>query len=345
MTTRNAGWLVRTRLKTRQLLLLLALDDSRNIHRAAEAMAMTQPAASRLLKELEDALEVPLFERLPRGVRPTLYGETMIRHVRIALTHLSLANEDIAALKSGLAGQVNIGVVMTPAMTLVPAAIAQVKRNAPLLRIGVELETSDVLLERLKAGRLDFLVARIVEPQDKSDLHYEEMVGEPICAVARSGHPLQRRKTGLALADIATAAWVLPPRGSVLRHRFDMMFGRAGLAPPSQVVETTALLVITGLLHQTDSLHVMPRDVAREYERFGQLKILPIDIPCEMDAFGLITRRDHLLSPGANTLLQAIRLTAATVYPTVYPPSRAPQRARTRRRPCIPDEAPPQTDE
>jgi DNA-binding transcriptional LysR family regulator len=144
-------------------------------------------------------------------------------------------------------------------------------------------------------------------------LHYEELVEEPVCAVVRVGHPLLTVQ-GLELADIVRAAWIFPPQGSVLRHRCDMMFRRAGLEPPNNVVDTTALLLTTALLQQTDSLHVMPVEVARYYSSLGILSILPIDLPCKMDAFGIITQRDHLLSPAAETLLTAIRDAAKEIY-------------------------------
>src|ERR1700716_514041 len=98
MTTSYSNWFIRARLKTRQLLLLQVLAEEGNIHRAAQVLHMTQPAASKLLKDLEDVLEVPLFERLPRGMRPTWYGETMIRHSRVALASLTHAHEELAAL-------------------------------------------------------------------------------------------------------------------------------------------------------------------------------------------------------------------------------------------------------
>lgn len=313
MSTVNPNWFLRARLKTRQLLLLIALDEQRNIHRAAEELHMTQPAASKQLKDLEDMLGVQLFERLPRGMEPTLYGESMIRHARMALTSLSLAHEDIVALQSGLAGQVEIGVIMTPGMSLLPRAISRVKQQAPRLRIGVQLETSNILLERLQRGTLDFMIGRILEGEDRSGLLYEELAEEPVSAVARIGHPLLTRD-GVTLPDIADSPWILPPQGSVLRHRCDMMFRRAGLEPPSNVVDTTALLLIIALLQQTDSLHVMPVEVARYYASLNILSILPIELPCKMDAFGIITRRSHLLSPGANVLLKAIREAAAEIY-------------------------------
>src|SRR5476649_703981 len=306
MDTPNPNWFLRARLKTRQLLLLIALDEQRNIHRAAEELHMTQPAASKQLKDLEDMLDVELFERLPRGMRPTIYGESMIRHARMALTSLSLAHEDIVALKSGLAGQVEVGMIMAPSMSLLPRAISRVKEQAPLLRI-------DIQLERLRRGSLDFMVGRILEEQPDADLQYEGLAEEPVCAVARVGHPLATAH-GLSLQDIAGGAWILPPQGSVLRHRCEMMFRYVGLQPPANVVDTTALLLITALLQQTDSLHVMPIEVARYYASLNILTILPIELPCKMDSFGIITRRSHLLSPGARVMLDAIRVAAAEIY-------------------------------
>ncbi|MES2257496.1 MAG: LysR family transcriptional regulator [Pseudomonadota bacterium] len=313
MDTLNPNWFLRARLKTRQLLLLIALDEHRNIHRAAEALHMTQPAASKQIKDLEEMLDVRLFERLPRGMEPTIYGETMIRHARMALTSLSLAHDDVVALKAGLVGQIEVGVIMTPAMSLLPKAIARIKQHAPLLRIGVHLEPSNVLLGMLKHGKLDFMIGRILEQDGTSGLIYEELTDEPVCAVVRIGHPMLDNPD-LQLRDLADQPWILPPQGSLLRHRCDMMFRRAGLEPPSNVVDTTALLLITALLQQTDSLHVLPQEVARYYESLNVLSILPIELPCKMDAFGIIRQHDHLLSPGAELLLRAVRTAAKEIY-------------------------------
>ena len=313
MDTTNPNWFLKARLKTRQLLLLIALDDYRNIHRAAEELHMTQPAASKQIKDLEEMLDVKLFERLPRGMEPTIYGETMIRHARMALTSLALAHDDIVTLKAGLTGQVEVGVIMTPAMALLPRAIARVKEDAPLLRIGVQLETSNLLLDKLQHGMLDFMIGRIFDTGDTSGLIYEELTEEPACAVVRPGHPLLERKE-LKLADIAPLPWIVPPHGSILRYRFDMMFRRAGLEPPANVVDTTAMLMITALLQQTDSLHVMPIEVAQYYASLNVMRILPIELPCKMDAFGIIRHQDHLLSPGADLLLRAVRAAAKEIY-------------------------------
>lgn len=312
MTNYN-HWFIRARLKTRQLLLLVALAEEGNIHRAARVLSMTQPAASKLLRDLEDALEVSLFDRLPRGMRPTWYGETMIRHARQALASLNQAHDELLAAKSGKLGQVNVGAITSPGLTLLPDAVARVKADHPHLQVTVQIETSDVLMERLIQNKLDILVARMLAQHDKTEMRYEVITEEPVCAVARPGHPLLR-KARLGLRDVADSGWIVPPAGSVLRHRFDLMFQEAGLQGPVNVIETAAVLFTTKMLQRSDMIGVIATDVARYYAEHGILAVLPVALPCQMDSFGIITRRDRQPSPATKVMLDAIRFSAVAVY-------------------------------
>jgi DNA-binding transcriptional LysR family regulator len=311
--TLNNPWFVRARLKTRQLMLLIALDDEGNINRAAQVLSLTQPAASKLLKDLEDALGVLLFERLPRGMRPTVYGISLIRHARMALGSLGQAHDEIQALKGGRIGRVGVGAITSPGLVLLPPAVALLKREQPSLQVSLQIETSDVLMERLAQGKLDMLVARLFERHDKTALRYEALTEEPVCAVTRPGHPLLGTAK-LSLRDLADACWIVPPAGSVLRHRFELMFQEQGLDAPTNLVETTALLFITRMLQQSDMVAVIAVDVARYYAQHGLMAPLPIQLACTMDDFGLITRTDRLLSPAATMMLRALKTCALTVY-------------------------------
>ena len=274
---------------------------------------MAQPAATKLLKDLEEVLGVPLFDRLPRGMRPTWYGETMIRHARIALATLSQAHDEVVDIQMGRVGQVNLGAITSPGLALLPVAVARVKQDQPRLRVAVDIETSAILLERLEQGKLDVLVARLSAEQDKSTLQYETLTGETVCAVVRPGHPLAQAE-GLTLSDIASEGWIVPPENSVLRHRFELMFLEAGLRPPENVIESAALLFVTAMLQRSDMVAVLAAEVARYYEAHGIAVIVPIDMPCHMDTFGLITRTDRVLSPGARIMVEALRTAARSVY-------------------------------
>ncbi|BCG02322.1 galactose-binding protein (plasmid) [Paraburkholderia sp. PGU19] len=306
-------WYVRTRLKTRQLLLLVALDEEGNIHRAADALSMSQPAASKLLRELEEMLDAPLFERMPRGMRPTLYGEVMIRHARSVVGSLDQAREEVLALKSGQLGRVAVGTITSPAVSLLPAAIAQVKQHHPGLSVSVEIDSSNVLLESLAQDKLDLVIGRLSVEHDKLHLRYEPLAEEQALAVARSGHPLLASQS-LTLADVVDASWVVPPAQSVLRHRFELMFQRQSLAPPSNVVESAELLFVTSLLSQSDMLAVLAAEVAHYYAAHGLLSILPLDMPLRMDDFGIITRTGQLLSPASTQVVRALKQVAGELY-------------------------------
>lgn len=310
----HTPWFQRTRLKPRQLMLVSAIAEEGNIHRAAQALNVSQPAASKLLKDLEDGLAVQLFERLPRGMRPTWYGETLVRHARIALASLREAGQDIDAIREGRLGEVRVGAITGPALSLLPVALATVSREQPDLRVQLQVESSDVLIESLAQGKLDIMVGRLFERHDKSALHYEKVGDEPVCAVARPDHPLLDARE-LTLARLQESQWIVPPRGSVLRHRFELMFGGAGLDAPRHIIETTALLFITRMLQGSDFLAVVPTDVGRYYAESGMVAILPIELSCSMDAYGLITRKDWLLSPAAQVVLQALRAAAAAGAP------------------------------
>jgi DNA-binding transcriptional LysR family regulator len=310
----STPWFIRARLKTRQLMLLIAIDEEGNIHRAAEALNMSQPAASKLLKDLEDMMGVPLFERLPRGMRATWYGETMIRHARMALSNLTEAGAEIEALKAGYFGSVSVGAITGPAMTLLPTAMAQVTEEHPRLRVSLLVESSDVLLERLSQNKLDILVARLFERHDKTHLHYESLAEEEVSAIVRPQHPMLKQKKKLNLRDLAAAGWIVPPAGSVLRHRFELMFQEAGIEPPNRLIESAAVVFLAKMLQQSDYLAVVPTDVARYYAEHGMVTILPIELSCTMDAFGIITRTDWLLSPAAKIMLRALKSAAKPVY-------------------------------
>ncbi len=303
-----------SRLKTRQLTLLMHLDDRRSILGAAEAANMSQPAASKLLAELEDTLGVALFVRHARGVEPTWYGEVLLRHARNALLELRQAQEEIADLKAGLTGHASLGTVVTSATGLVPMAVAELKARSPRLLINIEMDFSEVLVRQLLEGKFDIVVARIHHPERLADLIFEPFGEEPHAMYARADHPLGRKR-GLALKHLVGQSWVLPPRGNVLRDRLTVLFLAERLELPKEVVETASLPVIISLLQMSEMVSALPSDVVRPYCESGVLRELPIRLDLRLGEAGIITRREQELSPGALAMRNALRTVAARLYP------------------------------
>ena len=206
-----------------------------------------------------------------------------------------------------------MGAITTPGIMLLPQAIALVKQGHPSLRVSLQIETSDVLMERMAQGKIDMQVARLFAQHDKSALRYEALAEEPAVAVVRPGHPLLAAGE-LRLRDLSGQRWIVPPEGSVLRHRFDLMFKEAGLDAPTDLIETAALLFVTKMIGEGDAVGLMAGDVGHYYAQHGIVAVLPIDLPCRMDAFGIITRTDRPMSPAAKVMLTALKRAAAEVY-------------------------------
>ena len=300
----------RSRLKPRHLVLLSELGRHGSIAHAAVAAHMTQPAASKMLAEVEHLLGTPLFDRLPRGVTPTPYGEIMIRRASAALAELDLAHQEVLSMSSGLGGRLAVGTVLTPATGLLPSAVLRLKQYHPRLHVAIEVDASKTLIARLQAGQLEMVVGRILDPEAGDALDFEPLSDEPHCIFARAGHPLERRPD-LGLPDLANAGWILPAQGSILRDRLNALFVSVGLRLPTETIETTSLPMITQLLALSDMVVALPREVVRTHVELRQLVPLPVDLELRLSPYGIVTRRHHALSPGAAAMLRVLREVAA----------------------------------
>lgn len=298
----------------RQIALIAQLDDAHCVGRAAEAIGMSQPAASTLLRGFEEALEVPLFERHARGISPTPYGEILVRHARAILAEIDQVQQEITSLKSGLSGRASVGTVVTPGTNLVPLAVANLKQQHPGLLVSIDVDHSRPLVEKLVQGQLDVVVARLLDAHGAGELQLEPLAEESHAVIASAQHPLAGR-IGLQLEDLLGQPWILPPPGSLMRELLTGVFLQRGLPMPLNVVETQSLPAIIGLLRTTDAVVPLPMETVQPLCESGYLTLLIEDVGIDMSPFGLITRRNHKLSPGAKALLSALRTTAMTLYP------------------------------
>lgn len=314
----------RLRLKSQQVMLLDALDRLGSLHRAAAAIHITQPAATHLLRQLEDGLGVPLFVRHAHGMTPTAFGETMIRYARGMLRSFDHAREEMAACAEGATGLVRIGSVSGAVPSLLVPALARCKQESPRLRISVLVDTSDLLLPLLQGGDLDLVLGRL--PDHFADRHLEVRVlgAEPMSIVARPGHPLAAKRR-LGLDALLDCAWVLHPAGSPMRRRVDQALEDAGLSHAPDVLESASILVATALLEHSDMVSVLPSEVARHYARLRMLRILPVALPLPMAPLGIITRQGDEGTPALRQLLQLLR--ATWDHPPLGGPPKATQEA------------------
>jgi DNA-binding transcriptional LysR family regulator len=293
------------RLRTRQLLLLEALGREHNLGRAAAELGMSQPAATKLLQQAEEAVGSHLFTRLARGMEPTPSGEVLIRYARQALVDFGFAREQMAALRSGLRGRLRLGCVPGALPQLLAPALAAYKRKHPKVAVSVLVETSDVMLAHLQRGEVDLVLGRLAEGHDEEELELAPLLAEPQVAVVRTGHPLLELRQP-RLEDLARWPWILQPPGSPQRSRFEAVLREAGVHSRLDIVETASTVATTALLEASDMAAIMPASLAAHYGRLGVLQVVPLDLPLTVPPIHLVTRRHRELSPAAKSFVEQL---------------------------------------
>lgn len=196
--------------------------------------------------------------------------------------------------------------MLVAAPTLVPRGIVRFKERQPNHTVQVREGTTSALLPSLWRGELDLVVGRVSHEVQTEGLKFEALYDEPMCVVARAGHPLRRHRT-LKLASLAQEQWILPTPDSVYRRRLNDSFRQAGSEPPRRIVESLSILTNTLLVQETDMLAVMPGRVAAHYAKLGEIRILPVKPPALSGPVGVITLIGRPLTPAAMDLIQALR--------------------------------------
>lgn len=292
------------RLRMRQVALILAVGEHGTLRKASGELGMTQPAATRMIQELESALGQKLFERVGRGQKLTPAGTSVLGYFRGLRGSIESMTRELAELQLGSSGRVSIGSIMAPSPTLLTQAIIALKQAYPLLSVDVTLDTSDRLFELLREGVLDVAIGR-VRSEQWADYIFTPLENEELAIVVGVHHPLGKRKT-LAFASLLDYPWILQPTGSPMREVLEQEFRMQQASVPRGLIETASILTTTNLIAETNMIGVVPQSIADTYARHGLLRVLPCHIQHKMESFGSITRKDRPLSAAARFFISVL---------------------------------------
>jgi DNA-binding transcriptional LysR family regulator len=302
----NEGdFLIKAGLKLSHLRLILAIADSGQVSAAAEALTISQPAASRMLREAETLLKAPLCQRAARGMEMTRFGEAMAKRARSILLEIREASREINELKTGYGGSVNLGSVTGPAIGLAVPAIQRVRGMYPAIQINCHVEASNVLARELLSARYDFVIGRLPDEFDPRDFEARPLGFEASCVVARQGHPLLGRGPA-GLAQLREYEWVFQPQGALLRRSIERLFIDSNVPLPENIVSTPSVLMTMAMVVRSDAVAPIAREVAEfiagSAGRMGEVAILDTDFEIGLEPYSLITARGRGLPPSARLL-------------------------------------------
>ncbi len=300
-----------TRLKLRQLRLLVAVGLHGNIQNAARELGISQPAATKMIQDLELDFEVKLFNRTNRGVVPTIFGETMIRHGKLIFAQVSNAAQELDDLNEGNSGRVVVGTLLAASTYLLPAAIDILLSERPKVAVKISEGTNEVLMPGLLSGEIDMVVGRLPSHRHRDKIRQEKLFEDRILAVVGTQHPLAN-KTDIPFAQTKPFGWIVPPLETSLRRQVDQFFvGQQQYLPPV-TIESVSYLTNRALLQSRDLIGLMPAEVVAQDIANGHLSLLDWTVPFGHGPIGISLRADHELSPAGRAFKAALHRAAAS---------------------------------
>lgn len=295
-----------SRLRLKQLRLLVALDEQGSLHKAAEAVAISQPGATKALNEIESAFGMRLFTRTSQGLEANDLGRCAIRYARLIHSDLAHLREEMLGILHGQGGRLVVGVIMG-AVPLLIRSLTRLRSKQPELSVEIVEDTSARLLSLIDEGRLDLAICRTSvsrrpDAYDCLSLHQEQLK-----VVANPDHPLAGSQ-GLNLAQLAPYSWVVYPANMPMRLVLEREFSEAGLEFPRYPLETASTFATLMLLQEDPNLvALMPRETTQSATRFGRLACLDLSLVLRSEPYGVISRHGSPLSAPARLLLDELR--------------------------------------
>lgn len=296
-------------MSARQIEMLLKLAELGRMPLVADALGMSQPAISSALREMEQSLQVPLFERGLRRMVPTPAGALLVFRLRRVRSEIEHLRADVGSALGSVRGRVTLSMLPSSRTALMPQAIAHFVGRHPEVQVTVVDAPFDVLFAGLQSGEIDVIYTGIGPEYRRRELRVEPVSRDALVLVARAGHPLLRRAK-LNARDLAQYPWVLRDPSAPSRQLLDQVFARIGLESPRVAVQAGDLGLLRGLLMQSDLLTaVSPEHLLHELQA-GTLVVLDMDLPGSEREVGFVLRKDAQPSTPCRLLMDDIRALA-----------------------------------
>jgi LysR family transcriptional regulator, pca operon transcriptional activator len=281
-----------------------AVEAQGSLLKASAALGISQPALTKNLQELEDILQLRLFDRHPRGVMPTAAGVVFVQAARRIIADMHRLEEDLDQFANPSCGTVALGALPVTANGLLPGVLARLKTIHPDIKIRLHHGRTADLLPLLASGEVDLVVGRLYEPIVPDGFRREPLWSEPISIVARSGHPIFAGT--VSVESLRRYDLVLPTMSQRIGQEIEHLFEMLGIEPTAPLRSSSPGL-IREMLHNTDSISMAPRLLLLGDLLRGTLRIAALPIPAPDRPAGLTFPRDRPLPPAAVAFVHCLR--------------------------------------
>jgi len=297
------------RLKLRDLHILLAVAQHGSMAKAAAALAISQPAVSKAIADMEHAVGLRLLDRTSQGTEVTTYGRALINHGTVIFDELKQAAQELEFLADPAVGELRIGSSESLAAGLLPAIIDRFSRQYPKVTLTVaQAVVATAHYRELRERSIDLLFVHS-PPIEEQDLQSEVLFDDRFVVIA-GGKSRWTRLRRLTLADLGDEQWILPPSDSLARALVAAVFRECGLQMPHAPLNTLSIHLFLQLVASGRFVAMLPRSLMQFGDRNRPLKILPIKVRAKPRPVAIMRLKNRTLSPVARVFVDCARTVA-----------------------------------
>ena len=313
------------RLRPRDLHILLAVVEQGNMAKAAEWLAISRPVVSKTIADLERSLGVRLLDRSPQGLEPTFYGQALLKRSIAIFDELRRSVQEIKSLADPTIGELRIGCTEVMAAGFLNAVIEQFLSQYPGTCVDLTpAETRTLQYREIRERNIELMIGRLQSPFDEDDLIATPLFHEPLLVVTGKQNQWARRRS-IELNELIGEQWILPSFDSAPGVLSVEIFRACGLRPPRPRVLGLSMHLILKLLTTGRFVALCPGSLLHFRGASLALKALPVRLPAQRSAVGVITLKNRTLSPTAERFLELARKIAKPL-PKPAAPTTPPNR-------------------
>ncbi len=291
-------------MELRHLRYFVALAEYLSFTRAAARVHVTQSTLSHQIRQLEEEVGQPLFDRIGKKVVTTEAGELFLAFATRALKEVDLGLAMLRPGGSDLTGQVRIGATHTFNIGLIPECVALFLARHPTVRVRVEELAADQIGAKLHAGELDIGIA--YRPSGPSELWFEPLYNEEMVLVVADTHPLAARKR-IRMVELHQQRLVLMPEYFATRTLLDECFKASG-AEPIVVAEMSTIAPMLGLVLRMQIAAIAATNAVPAAMK--GLRMIPLESPTPIRTPGLLWRLGGKQAAPVQSFAVIVRKTA-----------------------------------
>jgi len=300
------------RIKLRDLHILQAAAEAGSMAKAATELAISQPAVSYAIVEMERVLGVPLLDRTSQGVAPTTYGRALLQRSVIVFNELRQGINEIEHLADPAVGEVRIGT--TPPMSaIVSAVINRLILRYPRMSFHLVVEPVTVLLRELRQRNIELAISRIEDELTEEDVKAQVLFHDELAVICGKHNAWARRRRSIKLSELMHEPWALYPPASFFGRVTRSVFAANGLEAPRATVTTPSAYALCMLAATGPFLTMHPRTLLRTPQMHPSLTAIVVDMRATRNPISLITLRNRSLSPAAKLFTEMASTTAKAV--------------------------------